>query len=141
MTSPRPAGGRRRPIVPSGAGRRALGLLLTVPVLLVVFAGAALAAPVPQPDAGAGDIGDVHNPASQSLPAMIGLYVGIPLAGFLIAFLLSFRSGQKSDRYRPGRPWHHDPAWFGSSEEKSEQVQDERRRAALPGGGGASGRW
>lgn len=94
-----------------------------------------------QPDSGAGDIGDVHNPEPQSLPVIIGLYVGIPVAGFVIAYLLSLRSGRKTDRYRPGQPWHHDPAWFGTTQEQSQQVQDERRRAALPGSGGASGRW
>jgi hypothetical protein len=72
---------------------------------------------------------------------MLGLYVGIPVAGFIIAILLSLRSGRKSDRYRPGQPWTHEPAWFGSSEQESEAVQEQRRRAALPGAGGASGRW
>lgn len=134
----------------SGADRRAgstrsrsrvLGLVLAIPTLLMLFAVPALAAPEPQPDMGSGDIGDVHSPAPQSLPVMIGLYVGIPLAGFLIAILLSFRAGRKTDRYRPGQPWKHDPAWFGTSEQDAEAVQEERHRAALPGAGGASGRW
>jgi hypothetical protein len=118
---------------------RSASVLLSVPVLVLAIAGPALAAS--QPDSGAGDIGDAHSPAPQSLPVMLGLYVGIPLAGFLIAILLSLRSGKKSDRYRPGRPWEHDPAWFGSSADKAQEVQDERHRAALPGSGGASGRW
>lgn len=123
---------------------RVLGLVLAIPALLMLFAVPALAAethPTPQPDVGQGDIGDAHSPASQSLPTMILLYVGIPALGFLIAFLLSLRSGRKTDRYRPGQPWQHDPAWFGSSEQEAESVQEQRRRAALPGAGGASGKW
>lgn len=120
-------------------GRRLLALLLAVPAVLLVLAGPALAAG--QPDSGAGDIGDVHSPEPQSPLMMIALYVGIPAAGFVIAFLLSLRSGKKSDRYRPGRPWQHDPAWFGSSQQESQEDQEKRRRAALPGAGGASGQW
>jgi len=119
-------------------GRRLLAVALAVPALLLVAAAPALAA---QPDSGVGDVGDVHNPAPQSLPVMLGLYVGIPALGFLIAILLSMRSGKKTDRYRPGRPWEHDPAWFGTSLQESQEDQEKRRRAALPGAGGASGQW
>ncbi len=119
-------------------GRRLLAVVLAVPALLLVLAGPALAA---AQDPGAGDIGDVHTPAPQSLPVMLGLYVGIPALGFLIAILLAGRSGKKSDRYRPGRPWEHDPAWFGASQQELQEDQEQRRRAALPGAGGASGQW
>jgi hypothetical protein len=112
--------------------------LLAVPTLLFLLAAPASAA---QPDAGNGDIGDVHSPATQSALTMLGLYVGIPALGFLIAFLLAGRSAKKTERYRPGQPWQHDPAWFGSSEKESAEVTEQRRRAALPGAGGASGRW
>jgi hypothetical protein len=115
-----------------------VGLLFAVPTLVFLLAAPALAA---QPDSGNGDIGDVHSPAAQSVPTMIALYLGIPALGFLIAFLLSLRSGKKSERYRPGQPWQHDPAWFGSSEKESAEVTEQRRRAALPGAGGASGQW
>ncbi|HSP38990.1 MAG TPA: hypothetical protein VLR26_14700 [Frankiaceae bacterium] len=131
MASSRPTGAPRR-------RSRVLALVLAVPALLMLYAVPALAAPN---DAGVGDIGDVHSPAPQSVPTMIGLYLGIPAAGFLVAYLLSLRSGKKSDRYRPGQPWQHDAAWFGSSEQESAEVQEQRRRAALPGAGGASGRW
>jgi len=120
-------------------GRRLIAPLLAVPVVLWLLAAPAFAAG--QPDSGSGDIGDVHSPAPQSPLTMLGLYVGFPLLGFLIAFLLSLRSGKKSDRYRPGRPWEHDPAWFGTSVEESQEDQEKRRRAALPGAGGASGQW
>jgi hypothetical protein len=126
---------------PRSLGRRLLAVALAVPAVLLLLAGPALAGEPRQPDAGAGDIGDVHSPEPQSPLMMLALYVGIPLAGFVIAYLLSLRSGKKSDRYRPGRPWDHDPAWFGSSAEESQENQEQRRRAALPGGGGASGQW
>jgi hypothetical protein len=112
---------------------------VATPVLLVLLAGPAAAATSESP--GSGDIGDVHSPQPQSLPVMLGLYVGIPLAGFVIAILLSLRSGKKSERYRPGRPWQHDPAWFGTSVEGSKEAEEEHQRAALPGAGGASGQW
>ena len=120
---------------------RALGLVLAVPTLLMLLAVPALAGPSQQPDVGSGDIGDVHSPAPLSLPMTLALFVGIPALGFLIAILLAGRPGKKSDRYRPGQPWEHDPAWFGSSEQDAEAAQDERRRAALPGAGGVSGKW
>src|SRR4051812_46493141 len=132
MATSRRAGLRRRRL-------RLASVLLSVPVLVLVIAGPALAAG--QPDSGSGDIGDAHSPEPQSLPVMLGLYVGIPAAGFLLAYLLSMASGKKSDRYRPGRPWEHDPAWFGTSLQESQDDQEQRRRAALPGAGGASGQW
>ena len=131
MASSRSAGGLRRV-------RSLVALVLAVPAFLLVFAGSASAA---SQDGGEGDIGDVHSPASQSLPVMLALYVGIPALGFLVAYLLSLRSGRKTDRYRPGTPWRHEAAWFGSSEQESREVQEQRRRAALPGAGGASGQW
>jgi hypothetical protein len=131
MASSRPSGAVRR-------RSRVLGLVLAVPALLMLFAVPALAV---QSDVGNGDIGDAHSPAPLSIPAMIGLYIGIPALGFLVAILLAGRSGKKTDRYRPGQPWQHAPAWFGSSEQESVEAQEQHRRAALPGGGGASGRW
>jgi hypothetical protein len=119
-------------------GRRLLAVVLAVPALLLLAAAPAFAA---QQDSGVGDIGDVHNPEPQSLPVILGLYVGIPALGFLIAILLAGRPGKKTERYRPGRPWEHDPAWFGTSLEESQEDQEKRRRAALPGAGGASGQW
>lgn len=108
-------------------------MLALLPALVLLGAGSASAA--------GADIGDVHSPDSQSPAIMLALYVGIPAAGFLIAFLLAGRSGKKTDRYRPGQKWDHEPAWFGSSEKESAEVQDTRRRSALPGAGGVSGRW
>lgn len=115
------------------AARRVATVLALLPALLLLGAGAASAA--------GSDIGDPSSPDSQSPAMMLALYVGIPAVGFLIAIVLAGRSGRKTDRYRPGQKWDHEPAWFGSSEKESAEVQDTRRRSALPGAGGVSGRW
>jgi hypothetical protein len=136
MAAPRSPHRARGASLRSGAGsaaRRVATVLALLPALLLLGAGAASAA--------GSDIGDPSSPKSQSPAMMLALYVGIPAAGFLIAFLLAGRSGKKSDRYRPGQKWEHEPAWFGSSEKESAEVQDTRRRAALPGAGGVSGQW
>src|SRR3954462_1209595 len=115
----------RRGATPRGRVR-ALLLLLASPVVLFLLTAPAFAQSASE-SSGQGDVGDAHSPSALSLPVMIGLYVGIPAAGFVIAILLSMGSGKKSDRYRPGRPWEHDPAWFGSSVEESQEAQDEHR--------------
>jgi hypothetical protein len=83
------------------------------------------------------DIGDAYDPSALSLPIALGLFVGLPLLGFLISGLLAFRPQRDRARYRPGRPWDHDTEWFGQPPEHS----NERRRMALPHAGGVSGRW
>jgi hypothetical protein len=115
------------------AARRVLAVLALLPALLLLGAGAASAA--------GADIGDAHSPEPQSPAMMLALYLGVPLAGFAIAFVLAGRYGKKTDRYRPGQKWEHDPAWFGTTEQESVEAQDTNRRAALPGAGGVSGRW
>ncbi|MDQ1633725.1 MAG: hypothetical protein QOJ32_534 [Frankiaceae bacterium] len=131
--SPRRASGARLRSGAGSAARRVLAVFALLPALLLLGAGAASAA--------GADIGDAHSPDPQSPAMMLALYVGIPAVGFLIAFLLAGRSGRKSDRYRPGQKWEHDPAWFGTTEQGSVEAQDTHRRAALPGSGGVSGRW
>jgi hypothetical protein len=85
-----------------------------------------------------GQIGDVRSPEGLSLPLMLLLYVGIPLAGFIIGGTLAFRPSRGARRrYRPGRPWNYEPVWFGDES----TLEHEPKRAALPGAGGASGRW
>jgi hypothetical protein len=67
-------------------------------------------------------------------------YVVIPLGMFLvIAFLAALPSMLRRPRYRPGKPWKHDPLWFGAPEDPDRAVSDAR-----PGGsarGGASAEW
>jgi hypothetical protein len=85
-----------------------------------------------------GKIGDVYSPSGLPLPATLLLFVGIPLVVFFLAGLLAFRpSKDASRRYRPGRPWTHEPVWFGDES----ALEREPQRAALPGAGGASGSW
>jgi hypothetical protein len=85
-----------------------------------------------------GQIGDVGSPDSLSVPLEVLLFIGIPIAGFIIAALMAFRPQRgASRRYRPGRPWTFDPVWFGDES----VLEQEPKRAALPGAGGASGRW
>jgi hypothetical protein len=85
-----------------------------------------------------GKIGDVYSPSGLPLPATLLLFVGIPLVGFILAGLLAFRPSKDANRrYRPGRPWVHEPVWFGDES----ALEREPQRAALPGAGGASGSW
>lgn len=67
-------------------------------------------------------------------------YVVIPLGIFaVIAFLSALPSMLRRPRYRPGRPWKHDPLWFGAPDDPDSAVADAR-----PGGsarGGASAEW
>jgi hypothetical protein len=67
-------------------------------------------------------------------------YVVIPLAIFgVIAFFSALPSMLRRPRYRPGRPWKHDPLWFGAPDDPDSAVADAR-----PGGsarGGASAEW
>lgn len=85
-----------------------------------------------------GKIGDVYSPGGLSLPVTLLFYIGIPLAGFFLAALMAFRPSKGSSRrYRPGRPWSHEPVWLGDVS----ALEQEPTRAALPGAGGASGSW
>ena len=85
-----------------------------------------------------GQIGNVHTPQGLSLPLTLLYFVGFPLLGFVIGGAMAFRPQRgASRRYRPGRPWTHEPVWFGDES----TLEHEPKRAALPGAGGASGRW
>jgi hypothetical protein len=111
--------------------RTAFALLTAVLVL-------APALPAAAANTDFGKIGDVYSPSGLSLPINLLLFVGIPLVGFLIAGSLAFAPSKGSNRrYRPGRPWTHEPVWFGDES----TLEREPQRAALPGAGGASGSW
>jgi hypothetical protein len=67
-------------------------------------------------------------------------YVVIPLAIFgVIAFFSALPSMLRRPRYRPGRPWKHDPLWFGAPDDPDSAVADARPGAS--GRGGASAEW
>ena len=66
-------------------------------------------------------------------------YVVIPIGAFLvIAFLSTLPAMLRRPRYRPGRPWQHDPLWFNGPDDPDRAVA-----AARPGAskGGASAEW
>ena len=70
----------------------------------------------------------------------IVIYVLIPLGIFLVlALLAALPSLLRRPRYRPGRPWNHDPMWFNGPDDP-----DQALAAARPGAtarGGASAEW
>jgi hypothetical protein len=97
------------------------------PVLLVVTPAWAL------------DDGEV---AGDSLGAglVIVIYVLIPLGIFgVIAFLAMLPSALRRPRYRPGRPWKHDPLWFSGPDDPDAALSSARPGATARGG--ASAEW
>lgn len=109
--------------------RRLLSTLLgaAVPVLLVASPALAI------------DDGEVRG-TSLGAGLVIAIYVLIPLAAFaVIAFFSALPSMLRRPRYRPGRPWKHDPLWFHGPDDP-----DRALAAARPGAtakGGASAEW
>lgn len=70
----------------------------------------------------------------------IAIYVLIPLGAFLvIAFFAALPSMLKRPRYRPGRPWKHDPLWFNGPDDPDAAVA--KARPGATGRGGASAEW
>ena len=70
----------------------------------------------------------------------IGIFIGIPLALFLvIAILVSAPGAARGPRYRPGVGWWAAPVWFNGPADAESAVRD--TAAATTEGGGASARW
>jgi hypothetical protein len=66
-------------------------------------------------------------------------YVVIPLGVFLlIAFFSTLPAMLRRPRYRPGRPWAHDPLWFNGPDDPDRAVASARPGASK---GGASAEW
>jgi len=66
-------------------------------------------------------------------------YVVVPLGVFLIiAFLSTLPAMLRRPRYRPGRPWQHDPLWFNGPDDPDRAVAGARPGASK---GGASAEW
>jgi hypothetical protein len=77
---------------------------------LLVTAGPALAKVKP-------DDGEVPGP-SLGLGNTILLFVVVPLGAFLlISALALLPSALSKPRYRPGKPWDHEPMWIGGPTE------------------------
>lgn len=67
-------------------------------------------------------------------------FVLAPLGAFLvIAFFAALPSLLRRPRYRPGRPWKHDPLWFGGPDDPQAALHDARPGATAKGG--ASAEW
>ena len=70
----------------------------------------------------------------------IGIFIGIPLALFLLITLLVVApSAARGPRYRPGVGWWAAPVWFNGPAEPESAVR--AATAATTEGGGASARW
>jgi hypothetical protein len=71
---------------------------------------------------------------------VIVIFVLIPLgAGAVICFLAALPSMLRRPRYRPGRPWKHDPLWFNGPSDPNAAVVSARPGASARGG--ASAEW
>jgi len=106
-----------------------------VTVLLGVLAPLLLAAA----PAFALDDGEVHG-QSLGTGRVLLYYVVIPIGIFaVIAFLAALPSMLRRPRYRPGRPWKHDPLWFSAPDDPERAVGDARPGATARGG--ASAEW
>lgn len=85
------------------------------------------------------DDGEMPGPGL-SIGMTLLYYVVIPVGAFLVLTGLSLLpSALKRPRYRPGRPWNHDPLWFRGPEDPERALT-----TAQPGvtaRGGASAEW
>jgi hypothetical protein len=67
------------------------------------------------------------------------LFVIVPLAIFgVVGLLAALPSLLRRPRYRPGRPWDHDPLWFAGPDDPQQAIARARPGSAK---GGASGEW
>jgi hypothetical protein len=103
--------------------------------LLVGAAAPVLAMVTPAAAADGGSSGD-----SLGVGMTILLYVVIPVGAFLvIAFFSALPSMLRRPRYRPGRPWKHEPLWFAGPDDPDEALTKARPGATARGG--ASAEW
>ena len=110
--------------------KRLFTAILAALTSVVVTAGPALAF---------NDDGEGHG-KSLGTGLTIAIYVLIPLGAFLvIAFFSALPSMLKRPRYRPGRPWKHDPLWFNGPEDPDTALA--KARPGSTARGGASAEW
>jgi hypothetical protein len=105
-----------------------------VPVL--VFAAPALAKTKP-------DDGEGHNPHDLSTLGVLVRFVFIPLGAFLlIAALCVLPSALSRPRYRPGKPWDHEPLWVGGPDDATDAATAGAGAGSqVTARGGASAEW
>jgi hypothetical protein len=107
--------------------------------LLIAGAAAVTSVVVCAAPALALDDGEVHG-KGLGVGLTIAIYVLIPLgASLLIAFFAALPSLLRRPRYRPGRPWKHDPLWFSGPDDPDAALQ--RARPGASARGGASAEW
>ena len=84
---------------------------------------------------------DGEQPGKGLGTAMVVLiYVVIPLGIFaVIALLAILPSMLRRPRYRPGRPWQHDPMWYNGPDDPEKALVGARPGATARGG--ASAEW
>jgi len=71
---------------------------------------------------------------------VIGVYIAVPLLVFLgIVAFVTLPATLRAPRYRPGKPWHHDPLWFGGPDDPEAALQGVR--AGVTSKGGARAEW
>jgi hypothetical protein len=104
-------------------------VLIAAPLTVVLTASAAWA----------DDSGDVTNVSSGS-NWHIFLRLLLPTVVLLVAIsvLAALPRLLRRPRYRPGRPWPHDPLWFAGPETPERALASAR---PLRGTGGASANW
>ncbi len=104
-----------------------------------VTAGTALSVVLASPAFGATPDDGAHPGSGMSAGATLLMFVGIPVALFLIiALLVSAPSLARGPRYRPGLGWWAAPVWFGGPDGDAQAAA----QAAEPTqGGGTGARW
>lgn len=81
-----------------------------------------------------------HPGKSISTAEVVLIYILIPLGIFaVIALLSTLPSALRRPRYRPGRPWQHDPLWFNGPDDPDRALAGARPAATARGG--ASAEW
>jgi hypothetical protein len=116
-------------VKPRRACARVVVLITGVALPLLLVATPALAL----------DDGEVKG-KSLGIGLVIAIYVLIPLGAFaVIAFFATLPAMLRRPRYRPGRPWGHDPLWFNGPDEPDQALTGARPGATARGG--ASAEW
>lgn len=65
-----------------------------------------------------------------AVPVTVLVYVGIPLGlALLLTVLVYGPPMSRAPRYRPGRPWNHEPVWFLPQSVSGGMYADEQARA------------
>lgn len=118
----------------TSAVRRVTRALALVPVLLVVGALPAAAAPAQWPEPPSVSVLDF-------LLVLLIIPTGLALVIALLAALPSMRGGDTT--YQPGLAWRHEAEWFGGPRDGLEKADKTDREAIEASGerGGASGHW